>query len=446
MTVILFAEAAFELTTPASVTAPERLERDSSLPQPVALDGWGNPWIPPTSLAGSFRAHLAPAAADLLMGTEADHTDGPDGADGQPPGRPSVVRFLHTEVHLPNTPFVHRTRTAIERHRAAARATTLRTRQYLPPGTRLLCRIRADGAEHHPAILAALRTWNPVIGGERSTGSGVTRSLGIRYTTLDLATPEGRRTWLTQGGPRLFTSTHRLDQAPALASQAPLIRAQFEIVDALHTATGDATASTAAAPGERASAPALLARDHQKRPMVPATTWKGLLRSQCEYILGSLGLPVCVSSDGTCGRCPVCTAFGWSSNGHDDAETVGARALLSFHDTPVTDPVIEIRQHVALDRISGGASDGLLYAEEVAASGSLTLEIHTTADIPPLVTAALHLALHDLHTGRLGVGGGTTRGYGTLRRTDTDDTALQAQRDAAAATLATHLTSAQAPA
>ncbi|MER5182587.1 RAMP superfamily CRISPR-associated protein [Streptomyces sp. NPDC002896] len=432
---MLFAQVEFELIGYAAVGAPERKEPGSTLAQPVARDGWGNPWIPPTSLAGSLRAHLGEEAGKTLMGEE-----DPDEEEAQ--GRPSVVRFLGTELRLPDSGLAYRTQTAVDRHRAAARATTLRTGEYLPPGTRILCQLRVDGAAHHDAVLAALRSWEPLIGGGRSTGHGTTRTIAIHYDTIDLDTREGRRIWLTRGGPELFTGTRALDPDPTPRSSA--IRTEWEIVDALHIGSGVTKASEPRrADEDRAAEPAPLLRDHQGRPYVPGTTWKGLLRSRCEFILGSLGLAVCDGGPDTCGHCMVCTSFGWSGDGQGEAqgkaESVGLRSRLRFGDSPLTDARVEVRNHVALDRVFGGAGDGLLFAEEVAETGRLTLEVYEDGEVHPAVRAALRLALHDLHAGAFGIGGGTTRGYGTLRRVDADAAALEAERTEAMAVLAAHL-------
>jgi CRISPR/Cas system CSM-associated protein Csm3 (group 7 of RAMP superfamily) len=71
------------------------------------------------------------------------------------------------------------------------------------------------------------------------------------------------------------------------------------------------------------------------------------------------------------------------------------------------------------------------------------LEVYEDGEVHPAVRAALRLALHDLHTGALGIGGGTTRGYGTLRRVDVDAAAVEGERAEAMAVLAAHLERAQ---
>ncbi|MGW2320091.1 RAMP superfamily CRISPR-associated protein [Streptomyces sp. NPDC001680] len=435
---VLLAEAEWELTAPAAIGAPERGETSATARlRQVARDGWADseqPWIPATSLAGSLRAHLGPDLGPLLMGDEPqdedDETAGAaSGSTTGGTGHASVVCILGTELHLPQgRSTFDRTRTAIDAHRGATVSGMLATLEYLPVGTRVLCRLRVDGGEHHADVLNALITWHPILGGGRSTGHGTTRTLAIRSAVVDLATAKGRRLWLTHGGPELFRAA-ALEPVPVPETDAappdlllPALR--WQIVDALHLGSGE----------RRLDEPALLIRDDQHRPYVPGTTWKGLLRSRSGYILRSLDLPACTGLTDTCGSCDQCTAFGWSG---DDA--TGARARLRFHDTAITQARTAERQHVAIDRFTGGAADGLLFTDEVIETGEFTLAIGTEGEVPALARAALVLALWDLHTGLVGLGGGTTRGYGTIRCAPGNDTAvLESLRDEALTIVGTH--------
>ncbi|MQS06744.1 RAMP superfamily CRISPR-associated protein, partial [Streptomyces alkaliphilus] len=341
-TVMLFAEVELELTGYAAIGAPESDEGRRGGVRPIARTGWGaegdrDPWAPPTSLAGSFRAHLTDdlggEGVGALMGeafgvsapagtpgagapTDTAGSDADDDTGDDAGGRPSKVFFLGTELRLPEDKgIVVRGQTAIDPHRAAAKETMLRRREYLPPGTRLLCRVRVDGEEHHERILDALTTWQPIIGGSRSTGHGGTRTLTVRHTTIDLNTPDGRRRWLLQGGPALFAGGEIRSPRPKRAE--PAILFGWEIEEALHIGGTDPSLPVMAtapepAPGAegRSSKPARLLRDEEDRPYIPGSTWKGILRGRCAYILRSLGLFDC-EEESHCGSCDLCAAFGW---------------------------------------------------------------------------------------------------------------------------------------
>lgn len=405
---VLLAEVTLELTAPAAVSAPEQQSSTTATVRDVSRDGWGRPWIPPSSLAGSLRAHLGPQRGPALMGEE---TDG----DNHDSGRPSAVRFLGTELTKSPPPdcsdsddLLSRSRTAIDPRRGAAAEGLLHHHKHLPPGARVTCRLRVDDSSHHEEVLRALLTWRPIIGQGRTTGHGTTRTLAVRSTVVDLSTPEGRRLWLTTGGPSLFAAAglreHGLPQHSEPDSFLPTLG--WRIVDALHVGSGE----------HRAGESARILRDHCGRPCVPGTSWKGLLRSRSAYVLRSLDHDVCLET--ACGECPICETFGWTGT---DAK--GARGLLRFPDTPVattTDSQVTERQHVGINRFTGGAADSLLFSEEVVEHGELTLHIHTYGSVSPLARAAIILALCDLDDGIIGIGGGTTRGNGSLACTTPD--------------------------
>ncbi|SFC97336.1 RAMP superfamily CRISPR-associated protein [Streptomyces aidingensis] len=411
---LLLAEIEFELTGPAAIAAPERRAGETATVRPLARDASGEPWIPPTSLAGSFRAHLPDPVRGELMGHGA-----PRGGSTED-SLTSRVRFLATELTLPEggSP-VHRTRTAMDARRGAAAAGTLRTAEYLASGTRVRCRLWVHGEEeHHRPVREALRTWRPVIGGGRSTGHGTVRLLALRHAVVDLTTRAGRALWLTHGGPALFTAAglRPVPLSPANPTASPsafLPALPWQLTDPLHVGSGE----------RRPTEPSRILLDDTGRPLIPGTAWKGILRARTGYVLRSLDRPACPGMADSCGRCSLCTTFGWTG-----PDATGARGLLRFPDTPVEDaPPPAVRNHVAIDRFTGGARDGLLYQDEVIESGTFTLTLTLTTDparqgpaatVPPEARAALVLALWDLHEGLYGLGGGTTRGYGTVRCTD----------------------------
>lgn len=473
---VLLARIRLRLTSPASVAAPERAAADPGDPLaaatslPVARDGWGGLHIPATSLAGALRAHLAttePGLVEALMGSEPGERD--ETRDQQP----SALRFLGTEV-TPPTPTpdeAHgpqhadvsagpvtqlRGRTAIDRRRAAPATSALHAHELLPAGTEITLHLRLDTHDTalHAAMLTALDTWRPHVGGGRTIGLGRTEPVEIRHGTLDLADENGLRLWLTLGGRELVNAVARTVVTPTPApAPEPWLHVPWHIVDALHLGTGETTrtATSTREPDRSAQAEASTGRAAAYAPVfragptpcVPGATWKGLLRARCEFILRSVGLlsaepgdaapaggaPSCDASKpgGTCGRCVLCDAFGWSGEArlaesatHEQAADtpVAARGRLAFADAPIADAVCVVRNHTALDRIFGGVAHGLLFAQEVVETGTLDLTVHEDpqrplAD-PELVRALLVLACHDINDGYLGLGGATTRGHGTL--------------------------------
>jgi CRISPR/Cas system CSM-associated protein Csm3 (group 7 of RAMP superfamily) len=488
------------LDTSGAVSAPESRGPGSALDAalPVARDHTGHPAVPATSLAGSLRAHAAahggPDTVLFLFGGTRQESDPDDPTRPRTIAVASPVRFLGTRTRLPDTTpkTVHRTRNALDRHRAAVAPHALFTRELLPPGTEITLWLRLDADPVAPATPAAeradahehaariareraqalehlLATWRPVIGGSRTAGHGRARLTTARRRTLDLTDPADRRHWLLTGGPSLYDNApditaHLLphsgpgdrpgpdgqENAPAHHAGEPLLLDRvlaFDIVDALHIGT-----SLTSQEGRGTTDAALLHRDHHGYPVIPGSTWKGLLRSRCEFILRSLGETACPppntqtpnlhetgaeqadehSEQQQCqGVCRICRAFGHTRG----------RGRLVFLDSPLlahaaprpgpdgTPAPVTRRNHVALDRITGGAAAGLLYTHEVVEQARAELRIldepPDPANAPPpdeLLLDVLRLALYDLHTGALGIGHATTRGYGTLRGADHDGT------------------------
>ena len=149
---------------------------------------------------------------------------------------------------------------------------------------------------------------------------------------------------------------------------------------------------------------------------ISGATWKGILRSRCEFIVRSCGRTACESSTTTCGTCPTCVLFGSASD--QDSGQIGR---IRFRNSPITGHKMTIA-HAPIDRFTGGAASGKLFtrtAWEPGAALTLTIEqARPDHPVPPWGRALILLALADLDAGLIGVGNSTTRGYGTLKAAD----------------------------
>jgi CRISPR/Cas system CSM-associated protein Csm3 (group 7 of RAMP superfamily) len=84
----------------------------------------------------------------------------------------------------------------------------------------------------------------------------------------------------------------------------------------------------------------------------------------------------------------------------------------------IDDAVCEVRTHVALDRVTGGARDRLLYAQQVVVAGHFRLCVQSLCSLTEVEVALLRACVADLHDGLVGLGAATTRGLGTVRVRD----------------------------
>ncbi len=186
-------------------------------------------------------------------------------------------------------------------------------------------------------------------------------------------------------------------------------------------------------------------RQNKDEPFIPGSSLKGLIRSHAEKICRSLKeepVPVCLpyekpGKEGTnrqasCGlrfekykknnkakspsssqiyqlSCPVCRLFG--------SHVLGGR--LATSDAYLTDAyrqsyVLETRDGVAIDRLTGGAAPKAKYDLEVLTRGEFT----TTLEIRNFERwqlGLMGLVIHDMEQGLLRIGFGKSRGLGRFK-------------------------------
>lgn len=106
MTTIGLIRIDLELQSAGGVTAPELDDIAVDLPL-SRRRGHGSAddevWVPPTSLAGSLRAHVGDQAAERWFGSAP-----PTGRASREQLEPSRVRFLGSQTVLPHSPAVRR--------------------------------------------------------------------------------------------------------------------------------------------------------------------------------------------------------------------------------------------------------------------------------------------------------------------------------------------------
>lgn len=366
------------------------------------------PHIPGSSLAGALRAHLqlveSASYAESWLGPapgareQTVHNTG-GGVDVAARRVASPLAILGVMpvpmgIHLRGT-------TAIDPERGAAAASALRSEEWVDPGDVVVVMLHNGRPDH--ALLERLDTWRPVIGRGRSTGMGRASVTAREHLTKDLSRASDLTWWLSSE--RLAWYRAELDPAQpsgeaAIAQDPPPRQWHLRVVEPVHLGGGE-TLSARRADKLGQTLHTLKSGD---QPVIPGSSWKGVFRHRVAAILSAVGAEEADADS-------ILTAlFGDSS---------GGRGLLRFDDSLGQQTNLIERQHVAIDRFTGGARDGALFRVEAMEEGTtLTLTVAPTSELPDSVWNLLAHVIRDLHDGLIGIGGFVSRGYGHVALAD----------------------------
>lgn len=415
----------YEATEPLSVSAPEAAGLKGAVDLPVAIDPWGEPFIPASGVAGAMRDH----AREVLKEHHVTIFGSESAARSLHPEEslvPSPLRILGTRVvagESQSDVVVTLRQTAISRVTGAAKDKSLRAREALAAGTRIVVYAMAEdlGVENRKQLAKVIRSWHPRLGGGGSWGLGtmVTKSLGHRE--LDLTKQTDLALWLGGDGPGWFDNLHWDEWTPQASQDVGIRRLKLTFRIDGDVRIGDVKQSQSGGDGVHAARSLKFGDEF----VIPGSAWKGVFRSRAEFILRSCGVPTCHSTDvGTCGKpeCATCELFGWTgvsrhASGRERGEGTGSRGRVRFVTTPVKGPATEQRTHVAIDRFTGGNRRGQLFTEEVLTRGTMSLSIELPSDCVAWAEPLFRWVALDIHDGYVGVGHGTARGMGSLKLT-----------------------------
>lgn len=371
--------------------------------------------LPGTSLAGALREMVGAA-----RGTETEQAWFGPLLDTGVEARASRIWVLGSRRRDEAAGEVVRS-TRIDRRRGAADSNTLRAEQVLPPGAEFEAFLRWDDADAaEVADLAGLiAAWRPLIGRGVSRGRGRCEVIEVRHGTLRLDDPGDLLRWLTLSGP---------DLARAVAAEPVAVDVAGHDADLLFRVPVRITGPWRIGTGEKPpknSGEAIPLRRLGGKPVVPGSSVKGLLRSRAEFILRSVGVTPApcggTPDEEPCGSCWTCRVFGYGGGRDEDETAVGERAAVRIADAVVAGAACAERTHIAIDRFTGGVLDGALYTTEVLEDGTFPLAVERMPpggfgeELAEQVPAVLRLVLEDLNDGIIGMGGGTARGYGSVK-------------------------------
>ncbi len=378
----------------ASVQLPVLLD-------PREADAEGRrPYLPGTSLAGSLRRHLGPSLAREWLGPDIGEREKATGTLSQAAadrtGKLLILGCLPIE-----TAVKQRGATSVDSTRGAAQGQTYRVEQWAEPATVTLL-LQHEGSRDEE-LLAALRSWTPVIGRARTSGLGGARVSDLRWIEINLRDPEQLTWWLAERdswlrGTASGPSGARPGGGKVTGNRAaPRASWKLVVAEPVHIGTGEDPQPQA--DGHNATIP-LASADHL---IVPGSSWKGVFRHRAGIILKAIGTP---EDDA---KAVIDTLFG--------AE--GARGRLAFRDSPTKVSTGDPRTHVAIDRLTGGARTTALHRVLSIPEGTpLVLAVDAVEPLPAAVQNLLDHIVKDLDDGIVTVGGHGTRGYGWVRLTD----------------------------
>lgn len=403
--------------------------RKDELDLPILVDPRGAtpvPYLPATSLAGSLRAHVDRRDNDLARNWFGDEIGQYEESRGTVERTPSKLWALGTRIG--GTASVNgRSRTALHRDRRAALGGSLRTEQAVIATrnrpTTVVWHLQHEGPRNDD-LRELIRSWQPYVGRGRSIGQGEASVVSLERWELDLSRVTdlswwlaGRHAWLG-GDAAASPPTTAHDTAKGQGRvQAQRITRRWRLSHPLHIGAAEAIRD------EPGTDPLASGRSTQVQRMyrpagqlaIPGTTWKGVFRHRVEHVLQVVGHPE---------PSTVITAL-FGEAGHARNDIGGRRGVLRFHASPLQagpnggTPKLVTQTHVGIDRVTGGARDGLLFSvEAVDAGAETTLVISSDSPLPTALSNLLDHAVWDLHDGLIGLGGMTSRGYGWLELAD----------------------------
>lgn len=380
--------------------------QDQITRQPVQRDPFGRLLLPATSLVGSLKDCLGEEPGKLWLGNgDKDATE------------PSALRCLAAIIiNAPQIPGTVTT-TAIDPSRRAAKEHALRTEEMVDPG-KVIWWLEWDhenGQLNLGDLIDKLAAWQPVVGRRRSANRGRAHVTDVYHRTFDLTDDDDLTWWLAErptfdweadSDLRKTSWTWRRGLSAADDGEL-LLSCQFVVQDALHI--GGA--------GIRVDGDDREIRC--TRDVLPGSSWRGVFRHRVAHIVR-----VTTGDEGQAEQ-TVTRLFG-CGRAKGASQDAGQRGQLRFADSPVQGGT-RTRTHVAIDRISGGAAQlsgedpiddkGLLFTLDHYGPGArLALRVFNDSGdaVSEVDRSLLEHVLNDIQEGVIGVGGMTSRGYGTL--------------------------------
>lgn len=155
----------------------------------------------------------------------------------------------------------------------------------------------------------------------------------------------------------------------------------------------------------------------EKKVLIPASSIKGALAHRTTFHYNKLQGNTIEAGNGVTS---VTKLFGSAKNSKQNIE--GSKGKILISDCFKSDHgKTKTFDHVSIDRFTGGAMEGALFQEKTVANDGewYEIELLVHSDIQDIELKAFELALKDVTTGMLPLGGATTKGHGVFLGTIT---------------------------
>lgn len=351
----------------------------------ISRDGHGRPMLRGTALAGALRhAYRVDHDADAVEQHFGALKVGTDG------GVPSKLQVADVVLDPGTAPVTTRHHNSLDRHSGAVREGALFDVEALPPGTTgaAVLLYRDDGSDEGAAmgllnaLVAALRA-GMTLGGKSARGIGDVELTddATRYRCFDLSDLKEHALWLDEQY-RWRGGTLPVDGDPLPAS----MNKQTEVLTVDLTLAIPRGQDLLVADGQGVDHEMEPQRcrgaDAKERWRLPGSSLRGVLRAWMSRLAAREGLKIDdrverYVSEGRRGSgddiawgfdnrnhkreevpdCPIMNVFG--------SAVAKGRIHISDGYCLVTEGQEQVRMHVAVDRITGGASDGFLFDNTV---------------------------------------------------------------------------------
>ena len=420
----------------------------------LAVNGRGKYYVPGTSLAGALRGWMTQIFVDLNQPLDPKNIVNQYwGFQSNDSGHASFVIVDDTEIRLQNGTIEIREGVGINRHSGTAAERCKYSRAIIPKGATFPLNITFDSQdgklpESLIQLLQALEKGDIRIGAAKTRGLGRIKLTDLNIKAQDLDSSVGIFDALLKGGKQKDWKI--LSQGVTYQSPANLtVDISWEPRDPVMVkAEGDGIAIDIL--------PLVSQVGNDVTFVIPGSSIKGVLRTQAERIIRTVRKPTTLDEDKFLEQVRldlVNELFGSAARGKTDQGRIGALSVDDcfseiFMKIPhwagvenakeMTDDLktalqralgqepykkLQPAMHVAVDRWTGGAADGMLYSV-LEPIGVIWQPIGLHLDIarltiynPVLVKPAialLLLVLRDLANRKIPIGYGTNRGMGTI--------------------------------